>query len=329
MTRARLARARRRSHRAVRSRGRALVAAAIAGWLGACDSSVPVEPVPLSDLSARLQDAICRWAVRCRHVPDAVTCRRLLDPKEYDTRRARDAVAAGRLLYDPDAAGRCVADTASAHCLASPFSADACAAMWTGAVPPGGACTSAFECAGGAPCERRVCDAQCCAGTCGAAPPPPEPPPAPAALGEPCSGHDDCGVGAYCDLSRRCAAMPDAPGEPCLIGCAVGDLYCDVVALECRRYAGRGEPCDPDGRTAPPCDPAWAYCDGVCRDRPAAGQPCDPRERRCVASAWCDGDPGVCRARGGAGAPCERSDQCTVACDGAHCVAYRRCTVDP
>ncbi len=193
--------------------------------------------------------------------------------------------------------------------------------MLVGQVGQGGACTSSFECAGGAACEGATCDVQCCSGTCGA-PPPPEEPRELSEVGEACVTHTDCVPTAYCELDRRCVALPDEEGERCLFGCAWGDLYCDVDALVCRRYGAPGEACGPQA----PCDPAWAVCDGVCVPRPGEGEPCDDAARRCVASTWCDG--AVCRARGGPGAPCAADAECDVACDEAagECVAYAACT---
>ena len=59
--------------------------------LAAC-SGDSVAPVPLAELSSGLADAVCEWASRCVHVPDDATCRRLIDPKDYDVCRAQDAV---------------------------------------------------------------------------------------------------------------------------------------------------------------------------------------------------------------------------------------------
>lgn len=275
----------------------------------------------LADFGAVAADAVCDWAVRCRHMPDERTCRLFLDPRDYDTRRAEDAVAAGRLVYDPEAAGACLDALRDAYCLAEPFSDPVCERMFAGAVEEGGVCTSAFECASGAPCEVSSCTVQCCTGTCGPAPAPPPDPPPRAEVGQDCEVHDDCVEAAYCGFDRTCAPMPEAEGEACVFGCARGDLYCDTDALECRRYGGPGEPCD-DTR---PCDPAWAICDGTCRVRPGPGEPCEPQVADCVAAAWCDA--GTCRTRGLPGATCDHPDQCTVTCDTSLglCVEYEQC----
>lgn len=292
----------------------------MAALAAACGAGEPA-PVALAGFTEAATQAVCDWAVACRHMPDEGTCRLFVDPKDYDTRRAEDAVAGGRLGYDPLAAGRCLESVRDGYCLAVPFSDLACEDLFAGLVAEGGACTSDFECAAGAPCEVSSCTVQCCTGTCGPAPVPPAEPPALAEVGEACAGHDDCAEGAYCDFDRTCAAMPDAEGERCVFGCARGDLYCDTDLLQCRRYAGLGEPCD----EARPCDPAWSHCDGACRLRPRPGEPCAPQTMECVAAAFCDA--GTCRARGGPGAPCDDPEQCTVTCDSTpgQCVEYQRC----
>ncbi|WP_428269756.1 hypothetical protein, partial [Haliangium sp.] len=67
--------------------------ALVAGTMVACGSADPA-PVDLDRFGIEARAALCDWAVRCAHVPDHATCERLLDPKNYDTRRAEDAVAA-------------------------------------------------------------------------------------------------------------------------------------------------------------------------------------------------------------------------------------------
>ncbi len=301
---------------------------AIVGFVAACGAGDP-PPVALHDFGPAAEDALCDWAVRCVHVPDRPTCQRLIDPKSYDTRRAEDAVAAGRLAYDDRAAGACIDATRHANCLATPFTDPSCGEIFTGLLGEGATCTSDYECAGGGGCGGTTCDAQCCLGSCG--PPltgqPPDPPQL-ARVGESCTTHQDCVLGAYCETDGRCTPMPDAEGERCLFGCARGDLYCDTTDLVCHRYGAAGESCDPAGQTAPPCDPSWSFCDGVCTPRPGPGEACDDT-RVCIASSFCDG--GTCRAREAAGAPCTASDQCDVTCDlsAGKCVEYATCTTGP
>src|SRR6185295_503803 len=127
----------------------------------ACAGPPEIEPVPLAIYGARGDDARCAWAVRCRHVPDEATCRRLLDPKNSDVRRAEDAVQAGRLAYDPWAAARCLVAAAGAECLAQPFGAPECADVFTGLRARGQSCSSDFECAGDDVCADRACGLEC------------------------------------------------------------------------------------------------------------------------------------------------------------------------
>jgi hypothetical protein len=300
---------------------------AVAATLAAaCGSSPPPPPVALDEFSVAAQEALCSWAVRCRHMPDQATCERFIDPKHYDTRRAADAVAAGRLVWGADAAGACVAETRDAYCMAAPFSDASCDEYLLGQVGEGGPCTSDYECATGGLCEAAVCDAQCCAGTCGAPPEDPVDLPPRADIGEECATHADCVIEAYCEIDGVCTAMPDEAGERCLFGCARGDLFCDLEEFVCRAFASLGEACSADGASAPPCDGAYSFCDGECQPRPGAGEACDQELRRCIPTAYC-GTAGECVSRGSAGAECTDSAHCDVACDVAarQCVAYETC----
>ena len=259
-------------------------------------------------------------------MPDNATCRRLVEPKFYDSRRAEDAAQAGRLIYDATEAGRCVRATALASCAARPFSDGACDRMLAGRVPEGGACTSSGECRGGARCEDAACGAQCCLGTCGAPPPEPGYEPLLAELGDRCETHVDCIDDAYCEIDGRCAAMPEEAGERCLFGCLPGDLYCDLAELTCRPYAELGAACDPTRQQAPPCNRAWAVCtSGVCTPRPGLGEPCAGDPDSCIATTRCE--HGVCEPRGEPGDPCESSSECDWLCDddAGACVDYQPC----
>jgi hypothetical protein len=290
--------------------------------MAACSDPAP-DPVELTDFSVQAADAVCDWATRCRHMPDRPTCERFIDPKSYDTRRAADAIAAGRMSYDAAAAGACLQATRDAYCLAVPFSDPSCSEMFVGLVAENGACTSDFECVGGGRCLNPSCNGQCCVGSCG--PPITGTPPERADIGEPCETHDDCVENAHCGFDRICAERPDTEGEPCVFGCARGDLYCDLDDLVCKAYAGAGELCDPSGDTAPPCDEAWSYCDSVCKDRPGVGDPCGVQPQTCIPTAYCDN--GTCKARGTTGDACSSNDQCDVACNtlSGSCVEYQTC----
>jgi hypothetical protein len=288
-----------------------------------------VPPVAIEAFTEEAKQAHCEWAVRCRHVPDDDACRRLLEPKFYDSRRAEDAVRAGRLAYDATEAGRCLRATALASCAARPFTDLSCDRMLSGRIPEGGACTSHGECEGRSRCEDTECGAQCCAGTCGAPEPPPPNEPPLAEVGEACETHFDCVREAYCETDGRCEALPDEPGQRCLFGCLPGDLYCDVGSLECRAYAGLGEACDPDRLTAPPCNEAWAVCRaGTCHPRPGPGESCVTHPDRCVVTTRCLA--GICQPRGEPGDPCEADADCDWLCDedAGVCLGYETCRVD-
>jgi hypothetical protein len=304
----------------------AIIAAALA--TAACGELATelVASVALEAYAEEAKRAHCEWAVRCAHVPDEATCYRLLEPKLYDTRRAKDGVAATRVRYDAIEAGRCLHRTSAASCSAAPFSDPSCARMLVGLVERGGACTRHGDCAARALCERATCAGQCCVGACGAPQAEPVPLPPLAEIGGRCQTHFDCVPEAYCELDGRCHEMPDEVGQRCLFGCGPGDLYCELADLECRAYAGLGDACDPDRLRAPPCNRAWAVCKGgFCEPRPGAGESCVLHPDSCVVTTRCVN--GACRPRGEAGEACERNVDCAWVCDedAGVCVDYETC----
>lgn len=287
--------------------------ALIVALLTACKGAP--DPVSLEDFPAAATDALCDWAVACRHVPSDEICRRTLDPRDLDVRRAADAVAAGRMAWDAQAAGWCLRMQRSSACHAPRFSADECRDMTVGLVEEGGLCTSSFECAAGT-CADTVCEEACCVGTCIA--------PAPRVvrdLVQLCDSHDECGYDEHCNYQGECEWLPDEEGEACIFGCAYGDLYCDLATLTCRRYAGLGEACGDDA----PCDEAWSWCvDAACALLPVEGEPCAGAPR-CVGGAFCEMSAEICRAPGNGGEPCATPAECEIACVEMSCVEYKTC----
>ena len=276
-------------------------------------------PVAFEDYAVEAADAFCDWAVGCRHVPDDATCHRLLDPKRYDTRRAADAIRLGRLRYDADAAGACLASGRLAACPAPAFADPSCDRVFVGQVPQGGACAGIYDCAGGGECLEPECDAGCCSGTCGPAPPadPPK-----KAIGELCDAHEECVATAFCETDGRCHEYPKSVDQHCIFGCWYGDLYCDLAVEACRLHAATGEVCNAGRR----CNPNNDFCgDGICRPRPGAGEPCDQETRLCIPGTRCVA--GTCAPRGAEGDPCAVDDDCQAGCDQAtdRCVAYTTC----
>ena len=293
----------------------AALAALAAGLLACSDAAAPVS---LEDFGPLAMDAVCEWAVACAHVPDDATCRRQLDIRDFDTRRARDAVASGRLRYDADAGGECLREQRASHCTTPLLGADACRRLFEGFAPPGAPCASRFECAGESTCAEKSCEGQCCRGTCA-----PREVPALAEPGERCESHFDCVPRAHCETDGRCVPVPLVEGERCLFGCGRGDLYCDLNTLTCARYSALGTPCGEDR----PCDAAYAFCDGVCRLQPDVGEACGG-DRRCVPRAVCRA--GRCEALGEPKDACTEDGDCWQSCsDSGECEDYRPCELEP
>ncbi len=295
--------------------------------VGGCGDN-SFDRVPFDDFSAEARFAICDWSVRCGHVPNRETCERLIDPKDYDDSRARDSIARGRSVYDSRAGARCIGSTREAFCLSTPFSDPSCLGVFRGQNAEGSPCTSVRECAGTADCVIESCPGQCCEGVCGAASMSVPNSAGSARSRESCTGHNDCVIGTYCETDRTCREFPTREGQRCLIGCARGDLYCDVGSLTCKRFAALDELCaESVDEPGLPCDPAFSVCDEVCRPRPGLGEPCNQTDRLCIATTLCDEATRTCVPRRELGQQCETGRDCNAECDrrASVCVAYSPC----
>ncbi len=283
-----------------RAVARSVAAAAVAALAAGCGSEAPPPgaDMAVADLASAgpptpqafdlaLAQTFCGYDVRCgsRGASEQAKCEqdaaplRATYPPGYSL---ADAVAAGRLAYDPAAAQACVDAWAKAGCTVDQqiLANTACDGVFTPAVAPGGACRWDGECVGG------WCDGSLeagCAGTCkallveGAACDPSD---------DRCAGADFChpdaktctaraGLGAACSPSARCqhglfclsdpapdGGAPDAGAPPATCrapgqvgdGCAVfffgndtctPELYCDdsVAAPVCRARVGAGASC--------------------------------------------------------------------------------------
>lgn len=260
-------------------------------------------------------------------------------------------VEAGRAVYDRAKGGSCALTLASLDgcaalsVLEGNLLAD-CTAALTGAVAPGGQCSSEVmnHCAGGycsAPIPR--CSAPFPTGECVAWLTEGEPcaPPGLCAPGLGCSsatgtvcvapsgagGPCPCQAGLYCDSTLTCKAMKTSGSCSGFSECAPG-YVCSGSPGSCVPYVGLGASC---GATAV-CGMGY-YCDsgtGKCAALPVVGQPCmltragTTTRLQCVAS-WCDADgTKICQPRKADGEPCTSQcifqpcifdDQCVGYCD--------------
>ena len=256
------------------------------------------------------------------------------------------AVQAGRIVFDPSHADRCIAYLRTEACdgTYSGTAADAaeCGTVAAPQVPMGGECRNLYllsfqECASTADAPVKCQSGNDhCAGTCVAASlPKPK-----AAVDQPCdrSGGTSCNDSLFCDTSGTDATAsgicrPQKTSGPCLSSDACVPPYHCVGAtgtMTCQKIKLIGEACTPGLRE---CTTLFGYCgdDGKCTDHSAIlGEPCGtlPSGERvgCTATsgtqaegAYCDAaigstTLGTCRAKLPAGSACDPS--AGFVCDG-------------
>lgn len=229
-----------------------------------------------------------------------------------------DALADGRVTYDPDAAGACLARRRAADCLDHARGLPPLATCGlTGTIGDGEPCFATVECAGGGHCLRDPeCGFDlCCPGVCLA----------PAALGEECNPR-------LCEGDNLCVdnvCRTGTAGSPCVFdfNCR-GDHHCDNNA--CVASAATGSPCDRDGQ----CTFPDRCLEGLCQPSYRDGDPCDGFCNLLFAS-YCDQpDPpalGTCRALPALGEDCSATGTCGffAVCDsGGSDLCERRADVD-
>lgn len=189
------------------------------------------DPIAYDDLPAELADALCSYAYRCCDaaeladqfggfdppVTDEASCRVAMTEFYQGLVGGDPAVASGRIRYDAEVAGTCVAAVRGATCgTSSQVFRDRCDAVFVGAVGAGGACADNDECAAGL-CDRAAGAAE---GTC-ATPP---------TAGMACVD-EACADSAYCELQPttgqyQCVAKR-ADGGLCASGLECVSGYCD------------------------------------------------------------------------------------------------------
>ncbi|WP_170135656.1 hypothetical protein [Nannocystis exedens] len=325
------------------SRGAAVVLAAALGCgsdqTGATDSDTDTgtgtgttgEAITLAEFFDLAEETYCGWAVRCGAFAEAADCRaveffetvyppRLLAEARLDYGETGQAVeyllaseAAGRLVFDAEAAASCLAYVEARGCaLPGAYAAEeaelagqaACNAILRGTMVENGPCLLSVECA---PQEAATmvcgfdpsCSEACCLGGCRRL--------ASLSIGTPCNGNSRCQEGSFCGRDANtgmftvCTAKQPV-GAACL-GSDECDAegYCDFNTGECRALAGEGEPCSDfgDGGCRPGlycADPgylgngrcyAFAPLGGACLADwylgcSALGSVCDPQGEQCV-----------------------------------------------
>lgn len=328
--------------RVMRGRGVVLsVTLAIALSMHGCSSDTDElgEPVALDALVGALAASNCEGLFRCRIASrtltvakavlgDEATCRASVTEETFGELflQLLDDVRAGRVSYDPAAAGRCLAvqrSSCSSFLLDAPF-ATSCPQAFIGSVAAGGECHFSHQCAPGL-----WCSGDGCPGTC-----------VPAAThGQPCDGvmwscvaSTDPRVVSTCtsrdgqrlcqdrvlgedegDQGEACGFADVAEPEVTASICAP-DLVCtDRFGGTCQTVIPEGGDCsglDTDDRCA-----SGTFCvASVCRALvigTTAGAPCDEPQVLCDRRRGlvCERTTGTCVSSGdgSAGSPCAQS----------------------
>jgi hypothetical protein len=193
----------------------------------------------------------------------------------------REAIEAGRLIYDPVQAaacaelsvGGCEDIEAFAFGVGQPQSgflqSSVCEGVVTGTVALGDACHANSQLYA-SECVEGFCSSDACPGTCT----------------------------AYSEVNDSCDGSSSA--------CDPATAYCD--AEQCQPLSGVGEPCD----GLLPCAPGLTCWTGIdssaCVMPVAAGQPCEAATDLCVAGAICR--QGECATQVPLGQPCNSATQC-------------------
>lgn len=249
-------------------------------------------------------DARCAYYRRCGLAASVDDCRAFYARSSVDSPDVRTSLEAGRLVFDPERARRCVDSYAQLTCDTLPpdrAARDACAEVFTGTIAPGDACAFGEECASGA-CAREACPDACCAGVCVVPRPTPD-------VGEPCTSL--CVDGAFCNVDAVCQAL--LPEGAACTGpeCAAG-LYCAGLATSgggaCTPLPRRGEACES------PCAELGSVCwQGTCAALGLPGAPCGDAGA-CSLFYDCAPDSATCTALPTLGMSCS-----TTCADGAYC----------
>ncbi len=257
---------------------------------GSVDGSVDGgSALTVEEFCAGYRDGLCTWDQSCRSMNDA--CNFPIVSDLAATCAAFPArMEAGVVIFDPDAAARCLAQDFSVCGMVRPFETEACNAAFMGTVAPGGDCYQvdhrAFdnECVATAFCD----ESSSCPGVCVAY----------GGVGDACgAGHPPCGATTGCS-DGTCAPRP-VEGESCAsLPCASPYSCVDSV---CRTLVGVGESCD----ATHPCTYALICAGGTCADTVGSGDACT-NSAQCPTDEQCYGPSGspICQAPIALGDPC-------------------------
>lgn len=277
--------------------------------------------VELQDYFGCLKTTYCELIQRCLgYFIDPTECEGLpLDFYEaygdkVDAQLVAELEAAGRVQYDPVAAGQCLGNLQGLECVdvigTNENPLETCG-VFSGTLNEGSACYHHLECDGlGAECDGlsdSTCTAACCTGSCLRAAP----------VGADCSVRD-CEPGAHC-VNAKCEA--GTTGSPC----GTSDYYCDTEywcnAGTCAADYPANAACVDESQCLLPqtcVGPLGGQTTGTCMRSDRVGDSC---HESCIGPLWCDQPdttqlgtceerPGLDEACGGTNGPCGLSLEC-------------------
>jgi hypothetical protein len=264
--------------------------------------------IAIEDLGMCYGLVMCEYMLNCSNrIESHEMCMELLLPAriEVQFRRYEDAIAAGRLSYDAEAAALCLA-TVNPETCTDIEDQEVCDEVFIGTVSPGGLCYDSMECAvRNSTCDDLDCEEQCCPGTCTS----------PAELGAECIDVG-CEPGNHCvnpDYANDYRCYAGEAGDPCN-----GDWDCDEefhcyeATSSCVADVGDGV-CTRDEQCTRPL-----YClgdampdgTGSCAEAVAVGQDCDEECDGYLQCTYMPGSesPGSCQPHPGVGESCAAPD---------------------
>ena len=298
-----------------------VVSGCVLGWLGAgCSPSnsggaADATPVSLDQFPARFASVICNTVGPCCKAAsvayDSVTC------KSAATSFFQGFVSMNNgpgKAYDAVAAGGCLSavQTALESCINFDDSTTgvACAHIFVGSVPLGGACQQDTDCAdqGGCSFDASV-PGGASTGVCVAA------------LGEQAHAKAGAACNGECtqlkDGGVECSSFgiagggpaggaPPPAGLPAAGTCYTADgLFCSMATYVCTPFAKIGEACEEHGCVS------GAFCNlGKCTAQIASG-PCAGSSDACSSTSYCDSASQQCMPRLADGSPCLISEECS------------------
>jgi len=269
-------------------------------------------PVALAAFSSAYVAAYCAFEVRCGQMSDVTFCEAFAaaggSEAVFNSLSATLAATnAGKVAYDPDAAGNCLATITSLDCNTvfnspNPRDVAACSGVFTGRLASMESCITDDECPSGGVCVNSSASQTGCAGTCGTV-----------AQGT-CDSSAQCSGGKVCDSQLRACVTPvpaGGQGNACgtNFACQSG-LFCDQTQVppSCESLPQSGAACDPTVNLCAAgllCVASNDLSSGTCMTAAALGQPCQSLFQcgGTLGSNICDPASGTCVARASTG-PC-------------------------